>query len=930
MHVHAGVQGLTGREREVARAVRAAATDLPGSGALVVLSGEAGIGKTTAARQILDALPDGLVRVSGSPLGHVASPALWPWRQVVRGLAAQSPDGPAAALLATLDSRAHEDRAPDIGVVEAFADALLAQARLTPLVVLLEDLHRFDELSLVVLEALAGRLSSAPLVVVACVRADRETPAPVRDLVTALAGSPLTEVVALGALPEHALAAAVGRAVPRLGEDARVEAVRLCAGNPLLAVELARAFEAAGRDGLAGHGSLARLVEARVRAVDEGHVLTALALLGRPATVSLLGAACGVPGHTVTRIVEHAARAGLVRVTGTIGLVEFEHPLFADGVAAAADPVTVQSLHGRLAGLVAPAGGASGPEAVERARHLVAAGESGTTTAVACLAAALHEERAGSPETALELVAHGLDCTGDDVATRAGLLRTRGRCLARGNDRLAEAVEALRQAVALARDAGGPPFVHAVLDLGYAHPQMAAADPAWRELLDEAVAATGPADPDRAHVLALQAEAGLFADPERSRAASRDALAVAAATGDVHAEAAALGSLVLSGYSLKAVDDLALSVRRFERHGAAVQGLVGFPQCTLALGLGDRVQAEQAIARVLRAPSFQPLLRRKVAADLMGFGLAIATGDAAAVRASARDVLSSPLPEAVSSAAPMLRLWQRLSGEDLSCEPPAAGPGPSGMGDLLPASHDLLRTVMLLDTCLPLLTGEQSEPSFVAALAGDAAFLREPADDLHQDLAHAVAALAGAALGDVGLCRSAADALAPQAGRFVTIGYLLVVGPAGWFAALALDAAGGTEAALEANAVALEACRAGGFDAWVALCLLQRARLAARRGRTPSAAWVAEAAEIAARRGLAPVAEQARALAPTGRRSSVLSPTQSRVLELAATGLTNDQIAAELHVARSTVEKHLTHAYRRFGVSNRAAAVLAWAAQRPQ
>ncbi|MFE7136024.1 LuxR C-terminal-related transcriptional regulator, partial [Streptomyces sp. NPDC057638] len=53
------------------------------------------------------------------------------------------------------------------------------------------------------------------------------------------------------------------------------------------------------------------------------------------------------------------------------------------------------------------------------------------------------------------------------------------------------------------------------------------------------------------------------------------------------------------------------------------------------------------------------------------------------------------------------------------------------------------------------------------------------------------------------------------------------------------------------------------------------------------------------------------------RHLSCLSPAERRVVELAVQGLTNDQICASLHLARRTVETHLTRAYRKLGVTRR-------------
>ena len=50
----------------------------------------------------------------------------------------------------------------------------------------------------------------------------------------------------------------------------------------------------------------------------------------------------------------------------------------------------------------------------------------------------------------------------------------------------------------------------------------------------------------------------------------------------------------------------------------------------------------------------------------------------------------------------------------------------------------------------------------------------------------------------------------------------------------------------------------------------------------------------------------------------VLTPAEERVAGLAADGLSNKEIAARLFVSVNTVERHLSHAYAKLGVTSRA------------
>ncbi|MFN8110189.1 MAG: helix-turn-helix transcriptional regulator [Thermoleophilia bacterium] len=55
-----------------------------------------------------------------------------------------------------------------------------------------------------------------------------------------------------------------------------------------------------------------------------------------------------------------------------------------------------------------------------------------------------------------------------------------------------------------------------------------------------------------------------------------------------------------------------------------------------------------------------------------------------------------------------------------------------------------------------------------------------------------------------------------------------------------------------------------------------------------------------------------------------LTSSQRRVAELAARGLTNRAVAAELFMSEKTVEAHLTNVYRKLDIHSRAQLVMRW------
>jgi DNA-binding NarL/FixJ family response regulator len=59
---------------------------------------------------------------------------------------------------------------------------------------------------------------------------------------------------------------------------------------------------------------------------------------------------------------------------------------------------------------------------------------------------------------------------------------------------------------------------------------------------------------------------------------------------------------------------------------------------------------------------------------------------------------------------------------------------------------------------------------------------------------------------------------------------------------------------------------------------------------------------------------------PPGAAADVLSPRERQVVALVATGLTNREVASELHISDKTVARHLSNVFAKLGLSSRAAA----------
>ncbi|WUH92888.1 AAA family ATPase [Streptomyces sp. NBC_00433] len=171
----AAVEVFVGREQ----ALRQLAETLPavaaGRGQVVAVSGEPGIGKTSLLRHFAESAP--VPVLWGACPEHVAAPPLWPWQQVLRMLAARLPQpsvpGPVAELLDRDGRRTADGADADAATLrrfEAVVDYLTRASLVTPLVVVLDHMHRADAGSLRLLAHLAESVPAGRLLVAVCHR----------------------------------------------------------------------------------------------------------------------------------------------------------------------------------------------------------------------------------------------------------------------------------------------------------------------------------------------------------------------------------------------------------------------------------------------------------------------------------------------------------------------------------------------------------------------------------------------------------------------------------------------------------------------------------------------------------------------------------------------------------------------------------------
>jgi hypothetical protein len=212
---------LVDRENEVRELRAALEAALGGSGRVVLLGGEPGIGKTRLASVIADeAASRGVPALWGRGWEDGSAPAFWPWNTALRRwIDRAGPAGVVDAAGSWAAELAHvfpvlRDRIEDLPPSESWESAgarfrlfdlvsrfLAAFARPAGLVVVLDDVHWADAGSLKLLEFIAADLADMRLLVVATYRDTEVQPAdPLSATLSRLAREPSTRRLLVGGL----------------------------------------------------------------------------------------------------------------------------------------------------------------------------------------------------------------------------------------------------------------------------------------------------------------------------------------------------------------------------------------------------------------------------------------------------------------------------------------------------------------------------------------------------------------------------------------------------------------------------------------------------------------------------------------------------------------------------------------------------------
>jgi len=459
---------LLGREPEVAALAGALSAARAGRGGIVLVRGEAGVGKTRLVEEVIGRSGDVLVLEGLCRPGAVGTPYL-PFAQALRAgrasgaVALGGAEPPAGQLARLLPELGPTPEATDPGMlVEAVLMALREMARGGPCAVVLEDLHWADHGTLELLVALAPGLECERVLVVGTYR-DEQLPRGhgLRPARAELRRMGRLHELRLGRLERDHTAALVAALLPQAPRELSDAVHERAAGLPFFVEELARAL--AARGGTAGDASADALPLPLPETISDA-VLAQAALLSPGAQEALRDAAAMGPQVDLDVLgelaapadVEELVSAGLLEVAGG-ATARFRHALVRDAVYAEMPWRLRRERHVRLAEHCA-GGGRQPPELVAeqwllagepaRARpHLLAAADSHARSHA-------HRDAARALEAALRSWPED-----EDEDARAAALERLGRCAELAGDTEA-AIGALRESLSAYRDAADRARVH--------------------------------------------------------------------------------------------------------------------------------------------------------------------------------------------------------------------------------------------------------------------------------------------------------------------------------------------------------------------------------------------------------------------------------------------------------------------------------------
>jgi DNA-binding CsgD family transcriptional regulator len=790
-----------------------------------------------------------------------------------------------------------------------------------PLMLVVDDAHWADRPSLQFLAYLARRRSGLSLLVVAAMRPHE--PGGYGELVSALSEDSTSMVLAPAPLSE----AAVGRLVaerfaPRASREFVVACHAATGGNPFLVGELITALSSdrlaatadnASRVGLMGPQTVSRAVLARVARVGaEAAALTeAVAVFGGRGEVRHVAALAGADHGAAVCTLDALSQIGVIRSSRPL---RFVHPLVHAAVYEAIPPGRRSRMHTDAARLLAAE--QAGPDWV--ALHLLNAEPAGEQWVVDALCVAAKAESVrGAPDQAALYLLRALD-EPPTPSTRGSVLLQLGAAELLARDRAA--TDHLAQALVAANDPDDRREI--ALLLGRAAVSSGRLVDA-RKLLGPVIEQEGEAQPSVvARLEAYRSVAGVW-DPRFAAELESDLprLRALAERGGEGGKSLLLLIAFRSAFEGSRRDDVMALVERGLDHGRLIATesaeAIEITWAVRALTFIDELDSADRVVDQMFADS-------RERGSVMGYASASAWRAAIALR---RGLVTSADVDARAAV-------ELVAAHGLHFIAPHAY---SFLGEVLIEQGELEEAAALLDRAdLGQMLGTRPEARFLNTRARS----------------HLARGDREAAIADLRICQAqesfgfrnpnvlawrstlalalretaraeALDLLDLELDQARKIGQPRAIGVA--LRAHGLLATGKAQVSLLTDAVAaLEACPSQLEQAHALTELGAALRRASRRNEARQV--LARALDLAAGCGARALAARAREeLLITGARPrrerlhgvQALTASERRVAQLAATGMTNRDIAQTLFVTSKAVAQHLTHAYQKLNITGR-------------
>jgi eukaryotic-like serine/threonine-protein kinase len=544
------------------RSVEHALTEVAsGAPRTILVTGEAGSGKTTALIRAA-ALASGMGFRVGSTrcVGTDEAPALWPWSQVLRRLVEDQAKGwleeklrAGAEALAwilpelqelvprSMRSPTSDSRVSQYRLLESIQSITRNLSSLGPLAIFIDDLQEADQASLLVLEHLAAEVAPSRLLLFGTFRSHGGAYRKCETTVAAILRMHSAKLSTIAGLSETDVATI---AEAHSGTRPNARAVRSLAaktnGNPFFVLQILRVLENEGRlDTLSSEQpieySIPRGVRDAIRRQTDvlpqavRDLLAVAAVIENEFPLALLERAFDADSAELLRRVEIAMDAGIVVGNEESGRYRFAHALVREAIVASLTPVEraennrlvalgLEHLAGEEAGSLAAdiakhySAAAPDPIAVRAIQWLVAASRWDADRA-AFDSAAAHLERATD---LLERLAR------DDVELKCELCLERGIAYGLAGRR-EDSRTLLKDAFRLATKCGRPEIA-AKGALLFAPDLLAIETGVYDrdlvELLEGALRILSPTAPERPRILARLAVALHWSDEPRERLAA--------------------------------------------------------------------------------------------------------------------------------------------------------------------------------------------------------------------------------------------------------------------------------------------------------------------------------------------------------------------------------------------------------------------------